>query len=58
MDFPVSMKKYTYAQNPSDPCVIQMISCPYGKTIGAPRQEQYREARQRMLALSFKDYEQ
>jgi spermidine dehydrogenase len=35
-----------------------MISCPYGKTMGAPAPEQYREARYKMLGLQFKDYEE
>jgi spermidine dehydrogenase len=57
MDFPVSMGGYEFTKSPDDPCVIQMISCLYGK-VGAPRLEQYREARVRMLALQFEDYEQ
>ncbi len=57
MDFPVSMGGYEYTKTPDDPCVIQMISCPYGK-VGAPRLEQFREARYRMLGLQFADYEQ
>ena len=57
MDFPVSMGGYEHTKTPDDPCVIQMISCPYGK-VGAPRLEQFREARYRMLALQFEDYEQ
>ena len=57
MDFPVSMGGYEYTSTPDDPCVIQMISCPYGK-FGEPRREQFREARYRMLGLQFKDYEQ
>ena len=56
MDFPVSMGGYEYTRTPDDPCVIQMISCPYGK-FGEPRREQFREARYRMLGLQFKDYE-
>jgi len=58
MDFPVSMGGYEYTKTPDDPCVIQMISCPYGETVGAPALEQYREARYRMLGLQFKDYEE
>jgi len=58
MDFPVSMGGYEYTKTPEDPCVIQMISCPYGETVGAPRLEQYREARYKMLSLQFKDYEE
>ncbi|MBT4518720.1 MAG: NAD(P)-binding protein [Halieaceae bacterium] len=58
MDFPVSMGGYKYTATPDDPCVIQMISCPYGDTIGAPAIEQYREARYKMLGLQFNDYEQ
>ncbi len=57
MDFPVSMGGYQYTQSPNDPCVIQMISCPYGETVGAPRLEQFREARYRMLGMQFSDYE-
>lgn len=56
MDFPVSMGGYEYTKSPDDPCVIQMICCPYGK-FGAPASEQFREARQRMLGLQFADYE-
>ena len=44
MDFPVSMGGYEYTKTPDDPCVIQMIHCPYGETVGAPRREQIREA--------------
>jgi len=56
MDFPVSMGGYEYTKTPDDPCVIQMISCPYGNA-GTPRLEQFREARSRMLSLQFEDYE-
>ncbi len=58
MDFPVTMGGYEYTKTPDDPCAIQMISCPYGATVGAPKLEQFREARYRMLGLQFKDYEQ
>ena len=58
MDFPVSMGGYNYAKVPDDPCVLQMISCPYSETIGMPQLEQFREARYRMLGLQFKDYEE
>ena len=40
MDFPVSIGGYEYTKTPDNPCVIQMISCPYGDTIGAPAIEQ------------------
>jgi spermidine dehydrogenase len=56
MDFPVSMGGYEYTKTPDDPCVIQLICCPYG-TVGAPRLQQVREARARMLSLRFEDYE-
>ncbi len=56
MDFPVSMGGYEYTKTPDDPCVIQMICCPYGE-VGAPVLEQFREARYRMLSLQFADYE-
>ena len=58
MDFPVSMGGYEYTKTPDDPCVIQMISCPYGETVGAPKLEQFREARLKMLGLKFGDYEE
>jgi spermidine dehydrogenase len=57
MDFPVSMGGYEFTKTPDDPCVIQMIHCPYGQ-VGAPMLEQFREARYRMLSLQFSDYEQ
>ena len=57
MDFPVSMGGYNYTRTPDEPCAIQMIGCPFGKTIGAPPVEQFREARQQMLLLQFEDYE-
>jgi spermidine dehydrogenase len=58
MDFPVSMGGYEYTKTPDDPCVLQMISCPYGETVGAPKLEQFRQARYRMLGLQFEDYEE
>ena len=57
MDFPVSLAGYEYTQTPDDPCVIQMISCPYSEEVGKPRAEQYKEARYRMLDRQFSDYE-
>ena len=58
MDFPVSMGGYEYTKTPDEPCVLQMISCPYGETYGAPEQEQYQEARHMMLDTDFSDYEE
>jgi len=57
MDFPVTMGGYEFTKTPDDPCVIQMVSCPTGETVGAPAVEQFREARYRMLELKFEDYE-
>ncbi len=57
MDFPVNLGGYEYTKTPNDPCVIQMISCPYG-TVGTPKVNQFREARFKMLNLQFKDYEE
>jgi spermidine dehydrogenase len=57
MDYPVSMGGYEFTKTSDDPCVLHMRSCPVGETIGAPRVEQYREARYRMLGLKFSDYE-
>jgi spermidine dehydrogenase len=56
MDFPVSMGGYEFTKTPDDPCVIQMISCPYGD-VGAPADEQFVDARYRMLEMEFADYE-
>ena len=39
------------------PCIIQMISCPYGETLGQPRAEQYKQARRTMLGRQFSFYE-
>lgn len=57
MDFPVTMGGYEFTKTPNDPCVMQMVSCPLGETVGAPAVEQFREARYRMLELKFEDYE-
>lgn len=57
MDFPVSLGGYQYTQSPDQPCILQMVSCPLGETVGAPPREQFREARYKMLALQFQDYE-
>ena len=57
MDFPVSLGGYECTQTPDDPCVIQMISCPYSEEVGKPRAEQYKEARYRMLGRQFSEYE-
>ncbi len=57
MDFPVTLGGYEYTKGPDDPCVLQMISCPYGERMGAPRLEQFKEARYRMLGRRFEDYE-
>jgi spermidine dehydrogenase len=48
---------YESTKTPDDPCIVQMVHCPYG-TVGAPVKEQYREARQKMLTLQFADYEE
>ena len=56
MDFPVSLGGYEFANSPDNPCIIQMICCPYGQ-VGAPMIEQVREARLKMLSLQFADYE-
>jgi len=58
MDYPVSMGGYEFTKTPDDPCVLHMRSCPVGETVGAPRVDQFREARYRMLGLQFKDYEE
>jgi len=57
MDFPVSMGGYKFTDSADEPCVIQMISCPFG-SFGAEPEAQFREARYRMLALQFNDYEE
>jgi len=58
MDYPVSMGGYEFTKTPDDPCILHMRSAPVGETVGAPRVEQYREARYRMLGLQFEDYEE
>jgi spermidine dehydrogenase len=57
MDYPVSMGGYEFTKTPDDPCVLHMRSAPLGEIVGAPRIEQFREARYRMLGLQFSDYE-
>ena len=58
MDFPVSLGGYQYTKGPDEPCIIQMISCPFSEEPGLPREEQYREARYRMLSTNFSMYEE
>jgi len=58
MDFPVSMGGYEFTNSPDEPCIIQMVGCPFGNTIGAPPREQYREVRYRMLGMQFTTYEE
>jgi spermidine dehydrogenase len=58
MDFPVSMGGYEYTKTPDDPCILHMRCAPLGDTIGAPAVQQFREARYRMLGLTFDDYEE
>jgi spermidine dehydrogenase len=57
MDYPVSMGGYEFTRTPDDPCILHMRSAPLGNTVGAPRLEQYRDARTKMLGLRFEDYE-
>lgn len=57
MDFPVSLGGHNCTKGPDDPCTILMVGCPYGRTVGAPPIEQFREARFRMLALKFEQFE-
>lgn len=57
MDFPVSIGDYSYTKSPDEPCAIQMTSCPFGAIMGTPPIEQFREARLKMLAMKFQDYE-
>jgi spermidine dehydrogenase len=57
MDYPISMGGYEFTSTPDDPCAIYMTHVPVGETVGAPPVEQFREARHRMLALEFDDYE-
>lgn len=57
MDYPVSMGGYAYTKSPDEPCILHMRSAPRGDTVGAPLKQQYMEARYRMLALEFEDYE-
>jgi spermidine dehydrogenase len=58
MDFPVSMGGYEYTKTPDDPCILHMRCAPRGDTIGAPVVQQFREARYRMVGLTFDDYEE
>ena len=58
MDYPVSIGGYEYTKSPNDPCILHMRSAPVGETAGAPRFDQFREARYTMLDLTFDDYEE
>ena len=58
MDYPVSIGEYEYTKGPDEPCILHMRAAPRGDTVGAPLRQQFMEARYRMLAMSFDDYEQ
>jgi spermidine dehydrogenase len=58
MDYPVSMGGYEFTKTPDDPCILHFRSAPAGETVGAPRVEQFREARLKMLGMQFLDYEE
>ncbi len=58
MDYPVSIGDYEYTKSPHEPCILHMRAAPRGDTVGAPLRQQFTEARYRMLAMEFSDYEQ
>ena len=57
IDYPVSMGGYHYALTENDPVVINMIWIPYSKRYGVPPREQFKEARAKLLQLTFDDFE-
>ncbi len=57
MDFPVSIGGYEYTKTPDDPCVLHMRCAPRGDRNDISRVEQFQETRQKMLGLTFNDYE-
>lgn len=57
MEFNARMGGQEFTKTPDEPCILQMTHCPYG-TVGTPAKEQFREARYKMLALQFSDYEE
>ena len=58
MDYPVSMGGYEYTKTPDDPCVLHLRCCPVTGTPGEPLREQLKEARYKMLSMTFDDYEE
>ena len=58
MDFPVSIGGYEYTKTPDDPCILHMRCAPRGDRNDVSRIEQFREARHKMLGLTFNDYEE
>ena len=57
MDFPVSMGGYEFTKTPDDPCILHMRCAPRGDVDDVPRVEQFRNTREKMLNLTFDDYE-
>ncbi|MEX0709008.1 MAG: NAD(P)-binding protein [Woeseia sp.] len=56
LDFPVSMGNYRYSGGPDEPIVI---SAWYSPTMrGLPAKQQYRLGRQKLLEMSYDDFEQ
>ena len=55
LDFPVSMGDYHYSSDPDEPTVISAWYSP--TTRGLPVKEQYRAGQQKMLEMSYEDFE-
>ncbi|HKM67943.1 MAG TPA: NAD(P)-binding protein [Candidatus Acidoferrum sp.] len=55
MDFPVSMGRYEFTQEPEQPCVLHMSHVPVGP--GANAREMQRAGRRQLYATSFETFE-
>ncbi len=57
LDFPVSLGDYEFARSPADPMLVHWVYVPTVPHQGLDARTQNRLGRQKMLELSFEDYE-
>jgi spermidine dehydrogenase len=56
LDYPVSLGDYNYSKSPDEPIVISGWFSPTSR--GLPAKDQYRAGRDRLMQMSYDDFEQ
>ncbi len=57
LDFPVSLGGYRCARDPAEPIAVHMVHVPSAPNQGLDAREQFRIGRQRLLTMTFADFE-